>query len=290
MPDIDLTSPQFRRRLEGLVLLAKRVLAGSLQARRPTAQRGAGIVFAEHAEYHPGDDHRAIDWRVLARREELVVRLFERDEEASLYLLLDTSISMRHKALLSRQLAAALGYLALAGLDRVHCYAFSQRIDSGFGPAHGRGRAPALLHFLMNEGEHAGSPDFAGVVRAFQARKPKRGIVVVISDFFWSEGFAAGLRLLRATGHDTFVMQVLAESDQHIDQRGDVELHCVESGLRRIITIDPSAAARYQQLLSDWNRDLEQLCAEQGIGHLRCDTTQSFDQIIQSLIERGGLV
>ena len=46
---------------------------------------------------------------------ELIIKLFEIDEDATIYLLLDTSHSMRSEAKFrqARQLAAALGYIAL---------------------------------------------------------------------------------------------------------------------------------------------------------------------------------
>ena len=59
-----LTDPAFIRRLEGLYLLARKVLGGSLQADRKSTKKGAGITFADYAEYSLGDDFRSIDWRV----------------------------------------------------------------------------------------------------------------------------------------------------------------------------------------------------------------------------------
>ena len=108
-----LTDPAFIRKLDGLYLLARKVLGGSLQSDRKSTKKGAGITFADYAEYHLGDDFRSIDWRVYARFEQLVVKLFEIDEDATVYILLDESHSMKSKFLFARQLGAALGYIAL---------------------------------------------------------------------------------------------------------------------------------------------------------------------------------
>lgn len=78
-----LTDPAFIRRLDSLYLLARKVLGGSLQADRRSTRKGTGITFADYAEYYHGADYRAIDWRVYARFESLVIKLFELEEDAT---------------------------------------------------------------------------------------------------------------------------------------------------------------------------------------------------------------
>lgn len=94
-----------------------RCWAGRFESDRKSTKKGSGITFADYAEYHLGDDFRSIDWRVYARFEQLVVKLFEIDEDATVYILLDESHSMKSKFLFARQLGAALGYIALHMLD-----------------------------------------------------------------------------------------------------------------------------------------------------------------------------
>ena len=89
-----LTSPAFIQRLESLFLLTRRVLGGTLQADRKSRKKGTGITFADYAEYRLGDDFRAIDWRVYARFDQLVIKLFELEEDATIYILFDSSQSL----------------------------------------------------------------------------------------------------------------------------------------------------------------------------------------------------
>ena len=92
-----LTDPAFIRRLDSLYLLARKVLGGTLQADRKSTKKGTGITFADYAEYYYGADYRAIDWRVFAKFESLVIKLFELEEDATIYLLVDCSNSMENK-------------------------------------------------------------------------------------------------------------------------------------------------------------------------------------------------
>src|SRR3954464_7959922 len=111
----------FLKKLEYLSLVSKRVFRGSLMAQRRTMQLGSGIEFADHREYAPGDDFRYLDWNVYGRSGRLLLRLFEEEEDLSIYILLDCSLSMSFgdppKFNHARKLAAAMAYVGLANLD-----------------------------------------------------------------------------------------------------------------------------------------------------------------------------
>lgn len=68
-------------------------------ARRHGTQRspqsGAGSNIRELREYQSGDPLRSIAWKATARAKRLISRDFERDNDLSVYLLLDISTSMR---------------------------------------------------------------------------------------------------------------------------------------------------------------------------------------------------
>jgi len=70
-----------------LFLLARRVLGGTLQADRKSKRKGAGITFADYAEYQLGDDYRAIDWRLYARLDRLFIRLYEEIQEYHIHVM-----------------------------------------------------------------------------------------------------------------------------------------------------------------------------------------------------------
>ena len=125
---MSLTDPKFISQLDALFLLARRILGGSLQADRRTERKGSGIDFADYAEYQQGDDYRAIDWRVYGRLEQLLVKLFEVEEDTTVFVVLDTSPSMEAKLEEAKKLAAALGYIALHSLDRLVPYTLSDKL------------------------------------------------------------------------------------------------------------------------------------------------------------------
>jgi uncharacterized protein (DUF58 family) len=287
---VPLTDPAFIRRLEGLNLLARKVLNGRLQADRLSTQKGAGITFADYAEYHPGDDHRAIDWRVYARFETLGIKLFEMEEDATIAVVIDRSASMQRCWRLAREIAAAISYIALHNLDRVAPFTINDRVESLCEPCHGRGTVLTVLSALQDADTAAGSTDFANVARALQVRLKRRALVVVISDFFFPGGFEQGLDRLQWHGHDIFCLQVQDPADQSVDWRGDVELACAESGATRQITVGEREARAYAEAVQAWNQRLVTCCARRGFGHAAAHTGMPFDEVVRRILRRGGLV
>ncbi|WP_428306260.1 DUF58 domain-containing protein [Lacipirellula sp.] len=285
-----LTDPAFIRRLDSLYLLARKVLGGSLQADRKTRQRGTGITFADYSEYYHGADYRAIDWRVFARFESLVIKLFELEEDATVYLLVDSSRSMNSKYLYARKLAAALGYIALRSLDRLAVYGLADRLNPLLDVCRGGAKTIEFLRALDRAETFGGDTDFTSCARVFQARHRRRGLVIVVSDFLFPSGFEEGLRYLQYHNHEVFCLQVQDEHDVRCDWKGDLELECVETGQRKRVTVTPREARRYEQAVAEWNDGLRACCARTGIGLASTLTDPPFESVIQDILRRGGLV
>ncbi len=285
-----LTDPTFIRKLDGLYLLARKVLGGSMQADRKSTKKGSGITFADYAEYHPGDDFRSIDWRVYGRFEQLVVKLFEIDEDATVYILLDESPSMKSKFLTARQLAAGIGYIALHMLDQLCVYGLADRLQPILERTRGRGKVLPFLRGLEDATTFGSDTNFTACAREFQARHRRKGIIVVITDFLFPSGFDDGLKFLQWNRHEVFCLQVQDENDTKCDWKGDVELTCVETGQRQRLTITPREAKLYEQAVADWNESLRKCCAKRGIGLASTTPQVPFEVVITDILRRGGLV
>jgi uncharacterized protein (DUF58 family) len=284
------TDPSFIRRLDSLYLLARKVLNGSLQADRQSVRRGTGVTFADYSEYYFGADYRAIDWRVFARFDDLIIKLFEVEEDTTIHILLDNSRSMERKFLYARQLAAALGYIALNNLDRLVVHALADGLQPLLESSRGRGAVLPLLGNLQAAQTRSGDTDFSGCCKVFQARHRRRAVVIVISDFLFPNGFDEGLSFLQWHKHDVYCLQVQDQDDTQCQWKGDVELECVETGQTRRLTITSREAALYEAAIQQWNEQLRSSCARRGIGLASTTPDIPFDQVIQDILRRGGLV
>src|SRR5512143_1850013 len=123
-----LLTPELLRSLEQFQLLAARRAKSSVRGERRSRARGQSVEFADYRAYAHGDDFRYLDWNLYGRRDRLFVKLYEEERELPVRIFLDASESMTFgeppKFDLARQIAAAVGYVALAGFDRVSVVPF----------------------------------------------------------------------------------------------------------------------------------------------------------------------
>src|SRR5215470_12923478 len=119
----DLLSSEFLTQLERLALLSRRAFRGRTRGERKSPHKGMSVEFADYRPYGAGDDLRYVDWNIYGRLDRLYLKLFVDEEDLYLHLLLDGSGSMRFgepsKLRYAARLAAALGFVGLASLERV---------------------------------------------------------------------------------------------------------------------------------------------------------------------------
>src|SRR5215470_15417700 len=135
-----LLTPELLRRLEQFQLLAARRAKSSAKGERRSRARGQSVEFADYRNYVHGDDFRYLDWNLYGRLEKLFLKLYEEERELPVRIFLDASESMTfgepRKFDFARQVAAAIGYVALSGFDRVSVIPFpfsNGALESGDG-------------------------------------------------------------------------------------------------------------------------------------------------------------
>jgi uncharacterized protein (DUF58 family) len=123
----------FRIQLASAVAQPLRIKARSLAEGRHSglhraSTKGAGIEFAGHRAYTPGDDLRHLDRHAQLRHNRLLIREFHAETERSIHVVCDASASMvyadpdsrnQRKLDLALLLAASLSYLAHQAKDDV---------------------------------------------------------------------------------------------------------------------------------------------------------------------------
>jgi uncharacterized protein (DUF58 family) len=289
---------RFLRRLESLVLTIRRsarMSAGLLRANRASKRVGAGLEFADHRDYVAGDDLRYLDWNLYGRLGRLALRLFQEEEDLLVEVLVDASASMSvgnpPKLDLALQIGAALAYIGLANLDRVALSPLGDDQAPALAPARGKGAILPILRFLGSV-RASGRAGLATSVRAFLARRRRRrrGLAIVISDFYDPAGHRAALDLLRHHRLEVVAIQVSAPQELAPDLHGDVELRDVETGETRELTISPSVVAEYRRRHQTLLRDLEGYCREREIPCFTVVSDQAFDAAVLRMFRAGGLL
>lgn len=291
-PEGDLFDDAFMRKLHSLGLASRRVFRGRTRAERPSRKTGSGLEFADHRDYVAGDDIRFLDLNVFQRSDRLQIRLYEEEEDLSIHLLVDTSASMGHgarpKLVYAKQLAAALAYVALVHLDRVSIATASGHIGDVLAPTRGKGRIFRVLEFLRGL-EAGGATDLGAAARAFSARKPRRGLAIVVSDFFDPKGAAAALDPLRFARFEVVALHLVDPRDARPAERGDFTFVDRETGETRDVAITPSLLARFEAAHAAHAARLEAHCREKGVRYAKVDVTEPFDEATLRLLREGGV-
>lgn len=246
-----LLSPSFMARLESLQLHSRHRLVGRFGGEHSSKRYGSTVDFADFREYHPGDDFRRIDYHVLARLDQVLIKLFEADDEVTVRILIDTSASMAVEGKLdqAKRLAAALGFVALTAHDAVSIHTFPA---AGPPPRFaGRALVPDMLSHLDSL-EAKGLTPFAQAAGHLLSRSGPPGITIVLSDLLTPEW--KSLMRLRASGSDLTVFHILAEEDVAPDFAGDLMLVDREGGERLTVSVTEDIAKSFRDRVALWQK------------------------------------
>lgn len=282
-----LLSPALMARLESLQLGSRHRLIGRFGGDHKSKRYGNTVDFADFREYHPGDDFRRIDYHVLARLDQVLIKLFEADDEITVRLLVDTSSSMLvgGKFEQAKRLAAAIGFVALTAHDSVTVHTFPSR-----GPAPrfaGRASVPAFLDY-MERLDATGLTPFAEAAAHLLSQSGLPGLTVVVSDLLTPEW--RSLVQLRASGSDVTIMHVLCEEDLDPGFSGDLELVDTELGDRLTVSVTDAVADSYRGRVRLWRDQVAMAAHGAGATFLAVDADDDIERLLLQTWRTAGVL
>ncbi len=284
---------EFLKKIEYLYVVSKKMFKGRLRAERKTKKVASGIEFADYRNYAPGDDFRALDWRLYARTEKLLVRLFEEKEELSIYFLIDTSSSMKFhdevKLNYAKKMAAALGFIGLCNQDRVSFIAFNEKVLDRLPPTSGRGQIFKVFNFLEKL-KGVGATSFEDSFKTFASENRRRGVAVVLSDFYNPGGYEKALSFLHYQQFETYVVHISDESEFDPKVHGDVSLVDEETGERLDLTMTPRLVSKYKKAFDALCLQMESWCVSHRMLYFRTPVSVPFDEIVLKVFRAGGFL
>lgn len=243
-------------------------------------------------DYAPGDDYRCVDWIRCARHDDLLTRTFQPPDDPHVYVLLDCSPSMGlggpAKFDLARQIAAALGYVALEGLARLSVMAFCDGIVAELPPIRHKAHTPRLLGFLRSLSLQGKRTDLKRTAKRLIRRYQRHGPAVVISDLYDHRGFQPGLDVLRHRGYEPRVVQVYGPGEARPDLLGELELIDVETGTMRRATITERILRRYQAIFVEFQESVRGYCAEHGLACVQVASDEPEEDVLLKVVGARG--
>jgi uncharacterized protein (DUF58 family) len=202
--------------ISGLDLIARTVVDGFVAGLHRSPDFGFSQEFAEYRAYTPGDDLRHVDWNVFARTERAYLKRYRGETNSLLTVLLDASQSMEYashavnKMDYARYVAASLFYLAIHNQrDAAGLIVFDDEVRNYIRPSTRQGQLARLLSGL-ELAEPRARTDFGKPMRHFQEFLRRRGLVVIVSDFYESpESIVRTIEPLRFHGNEVVLFHVL---------------------------------------------------------------------------------
>ena len=151
--------------------------------------RGFAIEFSQHREYSPGDDVRHIDWKVLGKTDRYYIKQYEQETNFVAHILVDGSESMQYgsgdltKLEYAKLAAACLAFTIIKQRDAVSLSLFGNSTREELPRGNTQNHLFNILEKLV-QFSPSGGTDLAGQLHSVASQSQRKGIVIVISDFF----------------------------------------------------------------------------------------------------------
>lgn len=245
--------------------------------------KGRGVDFSEVRAYQPGDDIRAIDWRVTARKNKPHTKIFREERERPTLLVVDQSQQMffgskvRLKSVACADLAARIAWQNLAAGDRVGGVVISNDKQIVHRPY----RTAKAVARLMNDvsrcnqdlkpGNIDGSASVdEGMLRVRRLTRTNFRIFV-LSDFAGDlERWQQHLHQL-ARHNQVVLVHIYDPLEQHLPP---ADHYAVTDGQSRLqfYTGDNQLRNKYEKRFADRMEDIKQMCYHDAMTYVGVQT------------------
>lgn len=195
-------------------------LAGSYLAKT----KGRGMEFDEARHYQPGDDIRAIDWRVTARTGKTHTKLYREEKERPIFVLADLSASMYFgtqflfKSVQVAHLTALIAWAAKQRGDRIGGLLYNQDQHLEFKPLTRQKAVLSLLHGLIELHQHRPEAKqqltFADACARLRRLARPGSLVFLLSDFQQLDE-AAKQHISRISRHCEIIAYPISDPFEH---------------------------------------------------------------------------
>lgn len=282
-------------RVGNMELVAKQVVEGYLTGRHRSPYHGFSVEYLDRRAYVPGDDLRAMDWKILARSDKYQVKLFEDETNLRAYILLDCSRSMAFKSgemdklTYGSYLAAALTYLLIRQNDAVGLLLFDTGVRQYVPPrAH-----PTQFHRVLgslDNVEARGDTNVGAVLHEAAERTKRRGLIIVISDLIDNEAeIASGLQHFRHNNHEVLVFHVMDDAELEFPYDRLTRFKDME-GAGRVVVNPKSLRKRYLARINDFTERIKNDCFERKISYNLVNTNEPYDRFLAAYLDKRSRI
>lgn len=285
MADSPYLDPGILDRIDRLELRARAVVEGFISGRHRSPFHGFSVEFADYRGYVPGDDIKHVDWRTYARTGRYFVKQYELETNLIAHVLLDVSASMAYhspeasrgssKLEYAKLLAASLAFLVVRQSDAVGLGLFDETVRD-FVRHSSKDEHIRRICTVLEEAEPEGRSG-AQALRELAERISRRGVVIVISDFFDEVNrIREALERFRVRGHELILFHLLDDYELSFPFEGSVQFRGLESGDR--LSCHPRLLREaYLEEVNDYLDRMRRAALGCGADYCRINTTTAVE-------------
>jgi len=260
--------------------------------------KGRGMEFDESRPYQPGDDIRAMDWRVTARTGKAHSKVFREERERPVLLWVDYRQPMffgtqqHFKSVLASKVAALLAWSTAHHGDRLGGLIFSENEHIELRPSRGKS---ASLHFIKQLAQHSAwnnknresvpSKSAADALGRLQQVNKPGSLIFLISDFRNMDDLGWS-KLSQLSRHsDVVLISTHDPLEQQLPPAGNYKISHGEKELN-LNTYNKKQRQLYQQRFLNQQSQLKNIARKMSMHHLSISTA---DEILPALQKQLGL-
>ena len=260
--------------------------------------KGRGMEFDESRPYQPGDDIRAMDWRVTARTGKAHSKVFREERERPVLLWVDYRQPMffgtqqHFKSVLASKVAALLAWSTANHGDRLGGLIFSETEHVELRPSRGKS---ASLHFIKQLAQHsawnnaniesAHTKSAADALGRLQRVNKPGSLIFLISDFRNMDDLGWS-KLSQLNRHsDVVLISIHDPLEQQLPPAGNYKISDGNKELN-LNTYNKKQRQQYQQRFLSQQSKLKNTARKMGMHFLSISTA---DDILSTLQKQLGL-
>jgi uncharacterized protein (DUF58 family) len=278
--------PQVLHGISSLDLVAKTVVDGFVAGLHKSPDFGFSLEFAEYRAYSPGDDLRHVDWNLFARTERCYLKRYRGETNSQLTILLDASNSMKYsshsvtKMDYARYVAASLFYLSIKNQrDPAGLIVFDDEVREYMRPSTRAGQLYRLMAGL-EQAEPRARTDFGKPMKYFQEFLRRRGIVLVISDFYEEpEKVIKAIEPLRFHGSEVVLFHILDPKEIYPELKGPAILVDLETD-QKLEVIPDYVKTTYRTKMDNHLEQMRDRTRAAGMGYHLLETNKPLDRAL----------
>jgi uncharacterized protein (DUF58 family) len=221
------------KKIKRIHIKSSKTVSNIMAGQYKSVFRGSGIEFEEVREYSPGDDVKALDWKVSARLGKPYIKLYKEERESIVMLLIDMSPSLKfgtfsgQKLEKAAEVASVLAFNAIKNSDKVGVIFFTDTVEKYIPPKKGSSHIWRVIKEIFTFVPKGKSTNISAALDYFAKISRKKSFVFILSDFL-DDDYLKSLRSARQR-HEIIGVMIYDKGAFKIPVKGIITLSDFET-------------------------------------------------------------